>query len=77
MVLKKSQSSRHLSTFVAKVNKRPKCVVCNKVLKIFERNLCSCQVAVCIKHAQRVLHACPESEPVKLVKVVAPKILKI
>ena len=70
MVLKKS---RHL---VEKVNK-PKCAVCNKLLKNFERNLCSCQLTVCIRHAQRFLHACPDQEPVKLVKVVAPKIIKI
>ena len=70
MVLKES----HL---VEKVERRPKCVVCSKFLKVFEKNLCSCQLTVCIRHAQRFLHACPDEESVKLVKVVAPKIIKI
>lgn len=56
----------------------PKCVVCNKALKVFERNLCSCKLGVCMRHAQRILHGCPnEKNVVELVKVVAPKILKI
>lgn len=52
--------------------------VCNKVLKVFERNLCSCQLNVCIGHPRRILHGCPDEKyVVELVKVVAPKILKI
>lgn len=58
---------------------RPKCVVCNKVLKVFERNLCSCKIPVCMSHKQRLLHACPlqTTGKVDLVKIVAPKVIKI
>ena len=58
---------------------RPKCVVCNKLLKVFERNLCSCKLNVCMKHKQRLLHGCPDSNTItgNLVKVVAPKVIKI
>ena len=58
---------------------RPKCVVCNKLLKVFERNLCSCKLNVCMKHKQRILHGCPDSSSKagNLVKIVAPKVIKI
>lgn len=58
---------------------RPKCVVCNKLLKVFEKNLCSCKLSVCMKHKQRRLHRCPDGAGVSpdLVKVVAPKVVKI
>lgn len=58
---------------------RPRCVVCNKALKIFERNLCSCKLHVCMQHKVRVLHNCPDKTKgkVALVKVVAPKVMKI
>lgn len=58
---------------------RPKCVVCNKLLRVFERNLCSCKLNVCMKHKQRLLHECPDSNTNtgNLVKVVAPKVIKI
>lgn len=64
---------------VSKAKQRPKCVVCNKLLKVFERNLCSCKLSVCMKHKQRVLHRCPDGSGVSrdLVKVVAPKVVKI
>lgn len=58
---------------------RPRCVVCNKFLKVFERNLCSCKLNVCMKHKQRLLHECPDSKShaKNLVKVVAPKVIRI
>lgn len=57
---------------------RPKCVVCNKLLKVFEMKLCSCKLNVCMKHKQRVEHACPDVGGTReMVKVVAPKVVKI
>ena len=57
---------------------RPKCAVCNKLLKVFERNLCSCKHNVCMKHKQRLLHGCPDAKDAgNLIKVVAPKVIKI
>jgi hypothetical protein len=61
--------------------KRPRCVVCDKYLKLFERNLCSCKRDVCMKHRQRTQHGCADVaksvKREKLAKVVAPKIIKI
>ena len=58
--------------------KKTKCIVCNKVLKVFERNLCSCKLHVCMKHKLRLLHRCPDDVVAKdLIKVVAPKVVKI
>ena len=61
-----------------KTEARPKCIVCKKFLKVFEKNLCSCKLNVCMKHKQRILHGCPDSntKPI-LVKIVAPKVVKI
>lgn len=58
---------------------KPKCVVCNKQLKLFEVNLCSCGLDVCVRHAERSLHGCPNGRQrvEELVKVVAPKVIKI
>ncbi|CAM9255638.1 unnamed protein product [Sphacelaria rigidula] len=59
---------------------RTKCVVCGKVLKVFERNLCSCKLNVCMKHKQRVEHGCPDAgrhHHQEMDKVVAPKVVKI
>lgn len=58
---------------------RPKCIVCKKFLKVFERNLCSCKKLVCMKHKQRALHECPDEKKMEdsMTKVVAPKVLKI
>ena len=60
------------------IEARPKCIVCNKFLKVFERNLCSCKLNLCMKHKQRILHDCPDSNPKpNLVKIVAPKVVDI
>lgn len=58
---------------------RQRCVVCKKILKIFEINLCSCKLSVCMKHKTKFLHDCPEETngSVALVKFVAPKVIKI
>lgn len=61
-----------------KTEKCRKCVVCRKVLKVFERNLCSCNLNVCMKHKERVEHGCPDGWTTQdMVKVVAPKVVKI
>ena len=57
---------------------RPKCIVCKKFLKVFETNLCSCELNVCMKHKQRIEHACPDVGGVQeMAKIVAPKVVKI
>lgn len=77
--MKDQRMSRPTNPSKKITKKRHKCVVCNKVLKIFERNLCSCKLNVCMKHKARDLHDCPDEtkERVALVKVVAPKVIKI
>jgi len=78
---------------VVYINKKKSCKVCNKKLKIFEYNLCSCGENVCIKHVNRNLHDCKKRRKItvsnisndkssnemdiKLVKITPPKVDKI
>ena len=55
-----------------------KCIICHKKLKFFETNLCSCNKNICMKHAQRSKHSCPEGkDPINIEKVLFQKIVKI
>ena len=62
---------------IQRKNHRSRCVVCGKLLKIFEMNLCSCKQKLCMKHKNRESHDCPDETKITLVKVVAPKLTKI
>ena len=55
-----------------------RCEVCNKKLMVFETNLCSCGMDVCIKHSDRIAHKCHMNKKTKLDDpVIAVKIVKI
>lgn len=57
---------------------KKKCVVCNRKLRLFETNLCSCNSSVCIYHTERDLHDCPLNTKLKIIDaVVASKVSKI
>ena len=55
----------------------PRCVVCNRKLKVFECKLCSCGKNVCMSHKEKPQHDCPNVEKIELEKVEAIKIIKI
>lgn len=55
-----------------------RCKVCSKKLKTFEINLCSCNEDICIKHCDRVSHACKDNKKIVLAdKIEAIKVHKI
>lgn len=72
----KNESKKSVKVFASEKKKR--CQICCKKLKVFEKNLCSCGVNVCMKHLSRSEHDCKlQKKILQLVKVVAPKISMI
>lgn len=47
---------KHNTFSISKI--KPRCIVCNRNLKAFERNLCSCMAHVCMKHRNKFDHGC-------------------
>lgn len=57
---------------------RRRCVVCGKVLKVFETNLCSCEENLCMKHRNKDLHKCVLDKTVVLPpRILATKVSQI
>lgn len=60
-----------------KAGKR-RCIVCRKVLKVFETNLCSCNENLCMNHRNKDLHKCVTDKKVILPpKITAAKVSRI
>ena len=54
-----------------------RCIVCNRKLKVFELNLCSCGKDVCMLHREKTKHNCLNSEEIKLEKISGEKVIRI
>ena len=54
-----------------------RCIICNRKLKVFELNLCSCEKNVCMLHKEKTQHDCTNYKDIKLEKVTGEKVIKL